>query len=60
MDQLQVRVILASLPPTQRKLMVGVLASYKSLNKIPNRWTNRFPDVNQIADIFIEDARALN
>lgn len=33
-------------------LMVGVLASSKTLKGMPNKWPGRYPDVNQIADIW--------
>lgn len=38
-----------------RKLGVGVMMSYKTLNDIPSRWQNVFPPKERIADIFCSD-----
>ena len=46
--------------PAGRLLMVGVLASAKTMRGEPNSWPNRFPPVDQIGEIFVEDPRALN
>ena len=45
-----------------RKLMVGVLATWKSLRGIPMKpiWAKQTPDPQDIKNIFIDDARALN
>ncbi len=41
----------------QRRLHVGVMMSYKTLNDIPSKWSNVFPPKEKIADIFFsEDA----
>jgi hypothetical protein len=47
-------------PDIGRKIMLGVLASAKTLKGLPNSWPQRYPDVNQIAAIFPDHARALN
>ncbi|MFA6042870.1 MAG: hypothetical protein WCV85_05905 [Patescibacteria group bacterium] len=39
-------------PGSQRKLHVGVMMSYKTLNGIPSKWSGIFPDKNQIRKIF--------
>lgn len=39
-------------PGSQRKLHVGVMMSYKTLNGIPSKWSGIFPDKNQIREIF--------
>lgn len=56
----EVQTILSALPNTRREIMIGVLASSKTLRGVPNKWINRFPPVETIKDIFCEDARALN
>ena len=43
-----------------RKIMIGVLASYKTMQGIQNKWPNRYPAIDQIANIFLEDSRTLN
>ncbi len=42
------------------KLMVGVLASLKTLYGHANKWPNRYPAVKDISGIFIQDATMLN
>lgn len=44
----------------ERKLMVGVLISSKTLRGIRGSWPNRYPHPGDIAGIFSEDPRALN
>lgn len=46
--------------PRGRLLMVGVLASAKTLRGEPNSWPNRFPPTGEICNIFVYDPRALN
>ena len=43
-----------------RRLMVGVLMSSKTLVGQPNKWPGRYPKKEVVADIFINDPRALN
>lgn len=43
-----------------RQLMVGVLASSKTINGIPNKWPNRYPAANKIADIFLRHPKLTN
>lgn len=54
---------LSALPqPTTRNLMVGVLASWKSLHGLPLKPVRqkRFPQPEKIREIFVRDGRALN
>jgi hypothetical protein len=44
----------------ERLLMVGVLASEKSIYGIPTKWPKRYPERELIAGIFSGDPRALN
>lgn len=43
-----------------RKLMVGVLVSEKTLRGTPNKWQNRYPDPSNIAGIFPDHSNVLN
>ena len=43
-----------------RRLMVGVLMSSKTLAGQMNKWPGRYPKKEAVADIFIDDPRALN
>ncbi|MFZ2205443.1 MAG: hypothetical protein WA057_04385 [Candidatus Magasanikiibacteriota bacterium] len=45
---------------TDRLIMVGVLASFKTLQGIANKWVNRYPLVNEIAGIFQPNENFLN
>lgn len=45
---------------SNRKLMVGVLASSKTLAGKPNKWPNRYPNVRDIARLFPTDRRTVN
>ncbi len=61
MNMADVLTALNSLPENgYRSLMVGVLASSKTLNGHTNSLPNRFPDVRNIHKIFVRDPRALN
>lgn len=54
-DQVQkmLKVFHAHLPSgSKRKLHVGVMMSYKTLNNIPSKWQNVFPPKQRIARIF--------
>ncbi len=44
----------------ERQIMVGVLASLKTIRGEKNKWPGRYPKTNDIKDIFLDDARALN
>jgi len=57
----EVNEVLKAVPEgSQRKLMVGVLASSKSIRGIPNKWPNRYPRAEDIAGIFPDHPAALN
>lgn len=56
----EVQIALSALSHPRRELMVGVLASAKTMRGEPNKWPNRFPRVETICDIFLEDPHALN
>jgi len=47
---------------SNRKLMVGVLATYKSLRGIPMKpkWAKQTPNPEKIKDIFSNDERVIN
>jgi hypothetical protein len=47
-------------PACGRQLMVGVLASEKTLAGQQNRWHRRYPRIESIAGIFSDDPRCLN
>ena len=44
----------------QRRLMVGVLASSKTIAGIPNKWPKRYPMPEKIASLFLPDRRTVN
>lgn len=53
--------VLNSVPVNTRRLvMVGVLASLKTMRGIQNKWPNRYPTMDRIAGIFPDHPRALN
>lgn len=57
----EVNEVLKAIPDgTQRKLMVGVLASSKTIRRIPDKWPNRYPASEAIAGIFPDHPLALN
>jgi hypothetical protein len=56
----EVEAALAVFPDCGRQLMVGVLASEKTLAGLPNRWSRRYPKRVNIGDVFVYDPRALN
>ncbi len=60
MRQSEVREALAAFPHCGRLLMVGVLVSAKTLSGQQNKYPNRYPLVEDIADIFTDDPRCLN
>ncbi len=45
---------------SSRLLMVGVLARYKTLKGIQNKWPNRYPKVEDIDSIFFRHDKILN
>lgn len=44
----------------ERRLMVGVMMSYKTLNGLPTKWAGVWPDKDELSSIFIPHHRALN
>lgn len=63
MSRLEVEAVLSIFPENgPRDLMVGVLASAKTMAEppIPVRWPQRYPRKEDIADIFVDDPRAVN
>jgi hypothetical protein len=64
MKKTEVRAALAALDDlpnwSGRKLMVGVLASSKTLVGRSNKWPNRYPNVYEIAGLFPPDRRTVN
>lgn len=43
-----------------RKLMVGVMMSFKTLTDQPSKWTEAWPKKEEVADIFIDHPAVLN
>ncbi|MFA6515036.1 MAG: hypothetical protein WCT42_02095 [Candidatus Paceibacterota bacterium] len=43
-----------------RLLMVGVLASSKSLKGITNKWPGRYPSISEMENIFLDNENCLN
>lgn len=61
MTQEDARAALAALPPKHRRLlMLGVLASSKTLRGETNNHPGRYPKVAHIDGIFLKDPKALN
>lgn len=60
MSSAEVCAALEVFPACGRQLMVGVLASSKTLCGLPNKYPRRYPLAADIAGIFVDDARALN
>jgi len=57
----EVRRVLMSVPLDIRRLiMIGVLASSKTIRGLKNKWPNRYPEMDRIANIFPIDLVALN
>jgi len=44
----------------ERKLMVGVMMSHKTMNKLESKWLAVFPPAEKVADIFIRHPQLLN
>ena len=61
MKEVEVRAMLDLMPRgSQRKLMVGVLVNWKTLNGLPCDRPYRYPDVKDIPEIFVDHPLALN
>ena len=61
MSNTEVTEALAMVPQgSARRLMVGVLMSSKTLAGQTNKWPGRYPKKEAVADIFVDDPRALN
>ena len=61
MDKGDVRAVLdARSPWLRRKVMIGILASSKTINGGTNSRPNRYPTPGQMGNIFDDDPRALN
>ncbi|MDP2788760.1 MAG: hypothetical protein Q8O46_01750, partial [bacterium] len=45
---------------SSRRLMIGVLMSSKTLAGQPNKWPGRYPNIEGVEDLFVEDERVLN
>ncbi|MGK3995019.1 hypothetical protein [Sorangium sp. So ce1024] len=56
----EVLAALAAFPDCGRQLMVGVLASEKTLAGQTNRYFRRYPKVENISHVFVDDPRCLN
>jgi len=60
-SQSEVVSVLGSVPKdADRLLMVGVLASQKTLRGQKNKWPNRYPEVGFISEIFVRNRWVLN
>lgn len=60
-SSVEVSSVLNTVPANSKRLvMVGVLASLKTMRGIQNKWPNRYPVMERIAAIFSEHSRALN
>ena len=60
MSRSEVLETLNQLPETDRAIMIGVLASQKTLEGQKPGQPKRYPKIEQIADIFVGDSKALN
>ncbi len=60
MTQAEIATVLAAWPYNDRVLMVGLLASAKTLRGEKNRYPNRYPAPEDICRIWIDDPRCLN
>ncbi len=60
MARSEVEAALAAFPDCGRQLMVGLLASEKTLAGVENRYPRRYPRREDIAGIFSNDPRCLN
>lgn len=61
MNQKDVYAVLNAMPMgTKKKLMVGILASSKTLAGQANKYPNRYPTMDKIGSIAVQDPRVLN
>jgi len=61
MTRQEIEHMLAQFPSdSDRRLMVGVLASSKTIRGLPVNWAGRYPDVREINQIFVRSLKALN
>lgn len=61
MSKEEVEQVLESVPTfTERKLMIGVLVSSKTMQGLPNKFPNRYPAAGKIAEIFPAHRSVLN
>src|SRR3989338_4547363 len=61
MSRAEVNEALSVVPQdSTHRLMVGVLMSSKTLAGQTNKWPGRYPKKEAVADIFVDDSRALN
>jgi hypothetical protein len=57
----EARAIMAAVPfPSSRMVMIGVLASAKTLRGLANRWPHRYPTLSNLAGIFPDHPLAFN
>ncbi len=56
----EVEAAIAAFPDCGRQLMVGGLVSEKTLAGQRNKWWRRYPPVDRIAGVFVDDPRCLN
>lgn len=60
-DAKQTKMLLSNVPHgSSHHLMVGVLASSKTIAGMANRWPMRYPKVERIGNVFKKDSRSLN
>ncbi len=61
MQRSEVQEILSVVPPKSlSKVMIGVLASSKTILGLPNKWPNRYPKPEALGEIFVDHRSALN
>jgi len=61
MDRTEVEAVLSSLPEGfNRKVMIGMLVSGKTVKGIPNKWPKRYPMLDMVGSVFMDHPNALN
>lgn len=61
MERAEVELALKCVPSqSSRRLMVGILVSSKTLSGQQNRWPGRYPKIENVPDLLIQDERVLN
>ncbi|MBI5654833.1 hypothetical protein HZC53_04245 [Candidatus Uhrbacteria bacterium] len=61
MTQAEVRAVLDVIPhDASHQLMVGVLASWKTIRGLGNKYPSRYPTMQNIGSIFVNDPRVVN